>query len=317
MRIRISKLLLIFAIVLSTALVAALAADPLLRFRGACDGSAAVAIDKNLFLSATDEDNLLRVYDINKPGGPLNTFNLEEQFSISPKGEMDIEGATLVGDTVFFVSSHKRGRKEKSAPGYLMAMKVTSLPKQTPKLSTVGRPYLQLSESLLANIPELANKPMNIEGLTVWKNAQLLLGFRRPSVENDALLVPLLNPLQVVEASENPRFGPSIKLDLSGLVIRAIEYWPERSIYVIVAGSEKAHGQFQIYTWTGEPTDGAKPGPVLDLDGESIIVFRGENKRVLVVSDDSGDRGDEISSKCRNLPAGDLARTFRARWIAL
>ena len=45
--------------------------DPL-YFTGACDASAAVALDHDLFVVANDEDNTLRVYSRLRPGPPVS-----------------------------------------------------------------------------------------------------------------------------------------------------------------------------------------------------------------------------------------------------
>lgn len=303
-------------LIMATCAVSA-AANPLMLFRGACDGSGAVAIDNHRFLNATDEDNFVRLYDTKVPGAPVKSFDLEELFSLPSQGEMDIEGATRLGDTLFFISSNRRSKKGKLRSGrHLIALNAALGASGTVSLSKVGRPYLQLADALDSNDSQLGYS-VNIEGLTTWKENQLLIGFRSPTVDEKALLLPLVNPLAVVQTGEKPKFGEAIKLSLAGLGVRAMEYWPERSLYVIVAGSTEAHGEFRVYTWSGDPKDGAVAGPSLDIDAESVVVFPGEKKRVLLLSDDSGERSDPGKCKCRDVPAGDLARTFRAQWISL
>lgn len=299
------------------------AANTSLLFRGACDGSGAVAIDSHRFLNATDEDNTLRLYDTKVPGAPVKSYDLEELCSLTSSAEMDIEAATKLGDTLFFMSSHKRSKKGKLRSGHhLIAVNATLDASGTVSLSKFGSPYLQLADALESKDSQLGHS-VNIEGLTSWKENQLLIGFRSPTFDEKALLMPLLNPLAVVQNGEKPKFGEPIKLAMSGLGIRAIEYWSERSVYVIVAGSTESHGEFRIYTWSGDPKDSAVAGPVVDIDAETVVVFPGERKRVLLLSDDSGDRTDDGGKggkgkcKCRDLPAGDLARTFRAQWISL
>lgn len=311
-----NKILVLFAIlIMGTCAVSA--ANPSMLFRGSCDGSAAVAIDNHCFLNATDEDNVLRLYDAKVPGAPVKSFDLEELFSLTSQGEMDIEAATRVGDTLFFISSNKRSKKGKLRSGrHLIALNATHDASGKVSLSKVGRPYLQLADALESNYSQLGYS-VNIEGLTTWKENQLLIGFRSPTVDDKAMLVPLANPLAVMQSGEKPKFGEAIELALAGQGVRAIEYWPERSLYVIVAGSTESHGEFRIYTWSGDPKDGAVAGPILEIDAESVVVFPGEKKRVLLLSDDSGERTETGKCKCRDLPAGDLARTFRAQWISL
>lgn len=45
-------------------------------YRGTCDASAAVRMSATLFVSASDEDYILRVYDRTVPGMPSATFDL-------------------------------------------------------------------------------------------------------------------------------------------------------------------------------------------------------------------------------------------------
>ncbi|MBY0551400.1 MAG: DUF3616 domain-containing protein [Candidatus Obscuribacterales bacterium] len=307
----------VLSAILIMGICAVSAANPLMLFQGACDGSGAVAIDKHRFLNATDEDNFVRLYDTEVPGAPVKSFDLEELFSLSAQAEMDIEGATRIGDELFFISSNKRSKKGKLRSGrHLFALNVALDASGAVSLTKVGRPYVQLADALESFDSQLGYS-VNIEGLSIWKKNQLLIGFRSPTVDDKALLVPLVNPLAVVQSGEKPKFGEAIKLALAGQGVRAIEYWPERFLYVIVAGSPEAHGEFRIYTWSGDPKDGAVAGPSLAIDAESVVVFPGEKKRVLLLSDDSGERSEAGKCKCRDIPAGDLARTFRAQWISL
>jgi hypothetical protein len=46
-------------------ITAALADDTMMVFQGACDGSGASAVNGTTFLSVSDEDNVIRLYDTN------------------------------------------------------------------------------------------------------------------------------------------------------------------------------------------------------------------------------------------------------------
>ena len=48
-------------------------------FRGACDASAALALDSDAILVADDEDNILRIYSYDDPGLPISSFSLDYQ----------------------------------------------------------------------------------------------------------------------------------------------------------------------------------------------------------------------------------------------
>ena len=45
------------------------------EFRGLCDASAAVPISTNLVVVASDEENILRVYDRDRGGMPVRSFS--------------------------------------------------------------------------------------------------------------------------------------------------------------------------------------------------------------------------------------------------
>ena len=81
-----------------------------------CDPSAAVAITGTLFIVASDEDNLLRVY-MRETSAPPQRFDLnsflrpDEDFP-----EADIEGGTRIGDHIFWIASHGRNQQGKLRP---------------------------------------------------------------------------------------------------------------------------------------------------------------------------------------------------------
>ena len=69
-----------------------------------CDPSAALAISDTLFIVASDEDNVLRVYARENPGAPqrfdLNSFlKPDEDYP-----EADIEGVTRIDDRIFWIT---------------------------------------------------------------------------------------------------------------------------------------------------------------------------------------------------------------------
>src|SRR5262249_19139254 len=84
---------------------------------GMCDASAAVAVGRTMFLVANDEDNTLRVYRNNVPGRPVHTFDLTSFLKPEPTHpEADIEGATQVGERVYWITSHGTNKNGKPRP---------------------------------------------------------------------------------------------------------------------------------------------------------------------------------------------------------
>src|SRR3982751_6128195 len=76
-----------------------------LIYRGMCDASAAVALDENTFVAASDEDNDLCIYRKNNPD-ELQIIKLSEVFKDKifdgNNLEIDIEGAALLDNKIFW-----------------------------------------------------------------------------------------------------------------------------------------------------------------------------------------------------------------------
>ena len=93
-----------------------LAADTLV-YHGTSDASAAVAIGRDMFIVADDENNTLRVYKTTQGGLPLFSYDMTEFLDIEPKyPEADIEGATIIGRRIYWISSHGRNKDGKTRP---------------------------------------------------------------------------------------------------------------------------------------------------------------------------------------------------------
>jgi hypothetical protein len=107
---------------------------------------------------------------------------------------------------------------------------------------------------------------LSIEGLAGTPEGGLLIGFRNPlsggKVEKDklvggqALLVPLLNPLEVIEG-KMANFGDPIDLDLDGYGIRSIELVNDKKFLVVagpyhesVEAENKGQEQPRLYLWS-------------------------------------------------------------------
>jgi len=78
-----------------------------LVFRRASDASAAVAIAKDMFIVADDENNVLRVYRTGEAGSPVFSYDLTGFLGIDPEHpEADIEGTTKIGSRIYWIASH-------------------------------------------------------------------------------------------------------------------------------------------------------------------------------------------------------------------
>ncbi len=277
---------------------------------GACDASAAAALDGQTFVIADDEDNILRVYSLERPGMPEAQFPMGRflKTNTDPHPEADIEACTRVGDRIYWVTSHGRSKKGKwrRSRHLFFATKVV-VRDGGHRLVPEGRPSRGLLPALL-EIPVLgeeiaratgaagADAPpalapkrggLNIEGLAASADGSYLyLGLRNPRPGGRAVLVPLLNPAAVVEERAAPRFGEPLYLDLAGRGIRSIEYSPRHRFYFLAAGSHDGARGTALYAWGGP---GAGAPRVLrrfaDLNPEALAPLPGED-RLQLFSDD-------------------------------
>src|SRR5688572_6334377 len=108
-----------------------------LIFTGMCDASGAVALSDTLFAVADDEDNVLRIYDAQRGGAAVATSDALADMALDlaaagghkrakkPR-ELDIEGATRIGDTALWITSHGRSSSGKLRPERLVLFGTTA-----------------------------------------------------------------------------------------------------------------------------------------------------------------------------------------------
>lgn len=293
-------------------------------FTGACDASAAIQVSGDLFVVANDEDNVLRFYRFNRPGKPVQTFDLKPWFTTKKKApEADLEAAAQLGDTIFFITSHGRNSAGKPAPARQRLFALTlSETNGVTTVQQVGGIYTNLVAELtadaryasfeLGDAAELAPKAsggFNIEALAATPEGALLIGFRNPIPHGRALIAPLLNPRETI-GGQPAKFGAPQQLDLGGLGLR--DLCAVTNGYYAVAGPASGRdGQSRLFFWAG---GAAAPQLRADLhfpdsnpEGLCVLDF-GNQKDFLIVSDD-GTR--KINGKeCKTLP--EAQRHFRA-----
>ncbi len=281
---------------------AASAAAPVLTIcRGMCDASAVVPVGAEHFVVADDEDNILRVYARHRGGDPIHTNDLSAFLRLERKSpEVDLEGAAPLGELVYWISSHARNKDGKERPNRqrFFATRISAT-NGTVEIKPIGLPYTRLLTDLLQE-PRLktfrlaaaaqrapkAKDALNIEGLCATPEGHLLIGFRNPNPGDQALLVPLLNPADVI-TGQSARFGDPILLDLGGLGIRSLTRAGER--YFIIAGSYDGAGPSSLYEWSGGPAAPQRlhHPELAGLNPEAIECLTENGAlRLLVVSDD-------------------------------
>jgi hypothetical protein len=301
-------------------------AEEALVYRGASDASAAVAINKNMFIVADDENNVLRVYGTNKPGMPIFSYDLTDFLDIEPEHpEADIEGATRVAERIYWITSHGRNKDGQLRPNrYRFFATTVKVEYGNIIIRPVGLACKDLVHSLLKtktlrhlgldkatqfNAKKLSKKErkklapkeqgLNIEGLCASADGRTLyIGFRNPRpplIKNlkfslKALVVPLRNPDAVIESPVEPIFGEPMLWDLGGLGIRSMEYSHFHKVYFIIAGPHDESSKSVLYRWSGkvdEPPRFVRDLHTLQKDfTPEALVVFEKSDRLLMLSDD-------------------------------
>jgi hypothetical protein len=122
-----------------------------LVYRGASDASAAVAVGEDMFVVADDENNILRVYKTSQGGLPLFSYETTEFLDIEPEHpEADIEGATMIGPRIYWITSHGRNKDGKMRPNrYRFFATTVKVENGTVTITPVGTPCKTLIHSLV------------------------------------------------------------------------------------------------------------------------------------------------------------------------
>ncbi|MBW8041871.1 MAG: DUF3616 domain-containing protein [Planctomycetes bacterium] len=300
--------------------------EEILIYRGTSDASAAVAVDEDMFIMADDENNVLRIYKVNGSGLPVLRYDLTQFLNIYQEHpEADIEGATMIGDTIYWISSHGRNKDGKIRPNRYRFFatsvkvengKVTILPRGIPSrsliqhlLQTKHAEQLGLDTATKFNALNLTKRErkslapkregLNIEGLCASPDGKTIyIGFRNPrpydkgSDRAKAIVVPLNNPKQVIERGYPPIFGDPILWDLKGLGIRSMEYSNFHKAFFIIAGPYNEVPGFTLYRWSGEkdrpPVLVRELGPYKSrLKPEALISFNNSDTFLLLSDDGS------------------------------
>ncbi|HMM88923.1 DUF3616 domain-containing protein [Bradyrhizobium sp.] len=321
------------------------AANQITTYVGACDGSAAVALDENFFAVADDDSNVLHIYRIGqadaRPAPNLNQFlEAPKKRKLDEDGnprfqEADIEGAARIGDRIYWIGSHGRNSEGEAEPGRarLFATRIVSQA-DGPRLETIGSgAYKKLREDMfddpalkaaklskkLAEAyepgedegrPPESKKGFNIEGLAATPDGRLLIGFRNPRPGKQALVIPLNNPSEVVDAGKTAVFGDPWRLELGGRGIRSIERI--NNTYVIVAGphgeakKSKIKPPFALFSWSGKEGDNEPVKMKVEIPDkfrpEALFAIPGSSSMMLL--------SDDGTKKCKN--ADQPRKSFRA-----
>jgi hypothetical protein len=297
-------------------------------FDGTCDASGAVPISRTRFIVADDENNVLRLYDAERGGAPLATTDVSGQLHLPIKGkkrprpaEMDLEAASRIGDRAFWLSSHGRDSEGVARPERLKLFATTI---GEGELKIVGNAYDHLLDELVsapalapfgvAEASRIAPKlpgGLNLEGMTTTPEGHLLLGFRSPVPQGKALLIPLLNPAELVTVpNARAKFGAPIRLDLGGQGVRSLSYW--RGHYLVIAGASGDGGGSRLFSWPGGDAPATLAAGDLSAINPEGFFSPEERAEIMLISDDGTVVSGGVPCKKQQDPA---RQRFRGLWV--
>jgi hypothetical protein len=238
--------------------------------------------------------------------------------------ELDVEAATGVGsDLALWLTSHGRNSSGKVAPARFRLF-ATSRVARAEQVALVGQPYALLLEDLLAEprlarfkLADAASKPpkapggLNIEAMTETLDQKgVLIGFRSPTPDGKALVVPLLNARQVIQG-QRARLGEPLLLDLGGRGMRALSTW--RGRYLIVAGSVGPGLDSRLLEWDGRYAPRPVEVPLGDQNPEAFVTPEDQDS-FLVLSDDGARQVEGVECKRLKEPG---RKSFRGLRLSL
>ena len=224
---------------------AATITEPIAQYEGCNCVTAAVAIGDGMFVAASSDDNVLRVYTTTGSAAPLTSFDLSDYLEVDPGLPSTIQGATRVGERVYWITSHGRDEDGKIRPArYRFFATTIKRRKGQITIEPVGKPTKTLIHKLvdrhtmrtlrldkatrlgqeMAAAERLKLAPsqegIDIEALCASHNSEILIAFRNPRPVRvitgtpHALVVPLDNAAEVIEKGEDPIFGEGMLWDL-------------------------------------------------------------------------------------------------------
>lgn len=249
---------------------------------GAADASTALDVGGGYMLVANDENNPLRLYRRDASGPPLKSWSFDAQMHIGE--EVDLEAATRVGNTIYWIGSLGNNKSGKQRPVRQQVFTTQVSGTGADVQLSFGGYFRDLRNDLVAWDEEHENRlgladatggiakrigGFNVEGLVFapGSSSTAYLGFRAPlqpaEADGKALIVPVTNmdelpqPDGVSSDEEGNRtvtaeFGEPILMDLGGLSIREIRKNASDE-YLIVAGLYQAGGSYALYKWDGVP----------------------------------------------------------------
>jgi hypothetical protein len=286
------------------------------HYRGACDGSAAVALDFDHFVEFSDEDQLARFYDRGATQQATQTVDLTAALDLTGSGEADFEDALQLGDRIYVIGSHGRtgdGTLDRNRY-HLLAVDLALQPvghadtilddlldraTWTVPDDTVIAALTKASQLDDPKDPDLEPKVSgtNIEGIarapTAAAPERIAIGLRNPQLAGRAVVVTLLNPAAAV-AGARAQFGEAFRLDLGGLGVRALAWSDPLAALLVLAGPhDDGDAPFRIYRWLPQsgtlelltellPPAGAHPEAIVTYPNTKDVQILFDSDNVLI-----------------------------------
>jgi len=279
---------------------------------GTADASAAIPINAELMWVGDDENQIIRIYRRNASGLPIAQFNMTPFLGLTDiengrAREVDIEGATRVGNRIFWIGAHSHaniaeGRTNRSRlfatdiagsgasstltyAGRYDYIKLDLVEWDANNVHGKGADYYGLAGSTGEGVDPKTPGGFNIEGLCMapGSSTTAYIALRAPIVpatnRTHALLVPVVNFTTVAVSGGPPgsaQFGAPVELDMFGRGFRSIEW--NGFAYLIVAGTPFDNTgpyprDFRLFTWSGNPADPPqeRAADLTDMNPEAIV----------------------------------------------
>lgn len=292
-------------------------------FTGLFEPSAIQQLPDGRFLVVEDEkQNPFTLATISPEGNVSSkTLDIGLQESSNPFWKLnDLEAVALDhAGFLYTITSHSRDAEgeEKKSRNKLLRFRIEGEHLTQPSLVDGLKPALIAAHPVFAAAAQIKNVKtdagLNIEALEITPEQQhLLIGFRSPLLNQNAIIVTVENTGAIFELGEPPRISANlIELDLGGNGIRSLSYFPSLNGYLIVSGPvarEPVH--FQLWFWSGIRGESARHVTVPGLPGferaEGICPAIIDGRILIVIASDDGSREQKRFARFLLLDVGRL-----------
>jgi len=271
------------------------------KFYNVFEPSGAATMPDGKVLIVEDESNAksLKLLEIESDGNVAEIGNLylpKKVKKVFKKEIEDLEAITAKGNIVYGITSHtfsKSNKRKATREKFIMFTYEDGAVEEFYIYKYLKRDLYQKFPKIFKN-DIFSTNSINIEGLAVDSQSEgLLIGFRSPLLNSDAMLIPIKNPNQVFLKQERPDFGQPIRLNLGGLGVRDITYDEDKKGYWIIAGGvDNREFKFELWFWdrVNSKVFLVKNQPDIGY-GEGITVIKNDTKNpALFIVEDNGQK---------------------------